>query len=327
MTVRRPLFRRLVPALFALSLAAIFVPASASAGTSPSPSASASGSMSENPVFTIWTPGTPLPTVPAGYTLMLWPPEQVMKTVQVGGSVPVTAMTSTQAAQFAATPASYTAMENSAGLVNLELAPTPDSCLITGNVLKQDLGQTLISVMQSYSTVVEADQYFVYGNGRSSSLGIGYSVSGNAGTFTAGGVTSVSTDNQQDFAIQYNRSFNHFQTEFEIGKYYQYNFCPQLDKWLVMPFAWNCGTGYNHPSGAPSATHCVPEHANDHFTKNTTKATTFSIGYTAPILAFSGSAQIGYTGTASIRFGFGATEQLCGVLAPPTQTPGVMVAS
>ena len=87
------------------------------------------------------------------------------------------------------------------------------------------------------------------------------------------------------------------------------------------------GTGYNHPSGAPSATHYVPEHANDHFTKTTTKATKFSIGCTVPILNFSGSAQTGYTGTASIRFGFGATEQLCGVLAVPAQTPGVMVAS
>ena len=74
-------------------------------------------------------------------------------------------------------------------------------------------------------------------------------------------------------------------------------------------------------------THCVPEHANDHFTKTTTKATTFSIGYTAPILNFSGSAQTGYTGTASIRFGLGATEQLCCVNQAPAKTPGVMVAS
>ena len=161
-------------------------------------------------------------------------------------------------------------------------------------MLTQDLGQTLIDVMQSYSTIVEADQYFTYGSGQSSSLGVGISVSGNPGTFSGSGVASVSTDAAQEFAIQYNRSFNHFQTEFEIGKYFQSDTCPQLDRYLTKPYQWNGGTGYNHPSGAPSATHCVPESTNDHFIKSTTSASSFSIGYTAPILNFGGSAQTGY---------------------------------
>ena len=93
----------------------------------PALAASTSGSLAENPVFMIWKPGTPLPTVPAGYTLMVWPPEQVEKSLTVGQAVPTVTMDPTKAATFAATPASYTTMENSAGLVNLDLrlARTP----------------------------------------------------------------------------------------------------------------------------------------------------------------------------------------------------------
>jgi hypothetical protein len=63
MTVRRT-SPRFLPALLALPLAAaMFVPASASAATS-----------SENPVFMIWKPGTPLPMVPEWCYQRHWPP-------------------------------------------------------------------------------------------------------------------------------------------------------------------------------------------------------------------------------------------------------------
>ena len=114
MTVRRQ-FRRFLPALLSLPLAAVmFVPASASAATS-----------SQQPYFTVWQAGTPMPAAPAGYTVMVWPPQQVLQTLKVGQTVPAVVMTATQATKMAATPASYTGLEDAAGQVNLEFVPTP----------------------------------------------------------------------------------------------------------------------------------------------------------------------------------------------------------
>ena len=116
MTVRRQ-FRRFLPALLSLPLAAVmFVPASASAATS-----------SQQPYFTVWQAGTPMPAAPAGYTVMVWPPQQVLQTLKVGQTVPAVVMTATQATKMAATPASYTGLEDAAGQVNLEFVPTPYS--------------------------------------------------------------------------------------------------------------------------------------------------------------------------------------------------------
>jgi len=134
-------------------------------------------------------------------------------------------------------------------------------------------------------------QTFTCGSGQSSSLGVGVSSSGGKGSFSASGTTSVSTTDSQGFAPQHGRSFNQFQTYFEQGKYKVYNSCPQLDYYLTMPYQWNGGTNYVHPSGAPGATHCTPEHTGDTFTKKTTTASTLSAGFTVAALAFTGSAR------------------------------------
>jgi hypothetical protein len=166
---------------------------------------------------------------------------------------------------------------------------------------------------------------FTYGRGQSS-LGVGVSTSGDAGTFSADGTASVSTDASQGFNPQRGKSFNYFETYFEIGKYFVSNSCPQLDRYLTQPYQWNAGTKYVHPRTAPSARHCTPEHHGDTFTKSTTAATIFSVGYTAPKVSFTGTAQTGYSRTASIEFEFSRTGHLCGVKNTPPNNPGALVA-
>jgi len=52
-----------------------------------------------------------------------------------------------------------------------------------------------------------------------------------------------------------------------------------------------------------------------------------SAGWLVPALGFTGSAQTGYSSTASIRFDFSVTGQLCGTKNTPPNSPGVIVAS
>jgi hypothetical protein len=280
------------------------------------------------PSFVPWKVGTPLPKVPSGYKLMAWPPSQVMSHIKVGQKVPWVAVVIRETRAAART---YRSLENSAGFVNLELVPEPRDCVPSLPQFKKNEGSHAATVMQSYSTIRGVTQSFSYGNGQSSSLGVGVSQSGAAGSFTASGTVSQSTDATQAFNPQHGRSFNHFQTYFEWGKYYIGNSCPQLDGYETMVYQWNAGTHYVHPRGAPRATFCTPEHRGDKFTQSNTKATTLSAGFTVTPLKFTGSAQTGYSATASIEFEYThhapRNDKLCGEKNTPPNKPGVLVAS
>lgn len=307
---RRPLVVWLAAAAAALGMLAI-------------PSVATASSTSPLPYFVEWQPGTPLPAIPAGYHIQAWPSQQTLAGLSVGQSVPTTTVDGsgpTAVQQSALQP-------NAAGIVTLEITPdvaaaaAPNTAC--GIAMVADLGSQSTNVLQSYSTISGVTQKFTYGKGQSSSLGVGLSPSGAAGSFSADGTTSVSTDAVQGFVPQYGRSFNHFETYFEIGEYY--DSCFRVD--YVHPFQWNAGTKYVHPSGAPGATHCSPEHPGDTFTKSDTSATTFSGGFNVPAVNFTGSAHTGYSGTASIEFDFSVSGQLCGTLNTPPNSPGVLVAS
>jgi hypothetical protein len=269
------------------------------------------------PYFVIWKPGTPLPHVPTGYHLLAWPPQQVLGHLKVGQNVPVVKVNTAHPLRGV--------RANPAGLVNLELVPDLRASGCAPPVFKKDLGQHPGNVMQSYS-YINTTQTFTYGDDQSTDFGVGLSASGDDGTFSADGHTSVSTTDSQGFAPQKGASNNHFQTYFEIGKYTQSCFAP-WGTWtnhLVMPYQWNGGTNYVHPNYIPPATHCVPEHKGDSFTKHTTTATTFKVGYT--VEAFNGTAQTGYSNTASIKFVFHQRGVLCGHTGPPAHKPGFLEA-
>jgi hypothetical protein len=72
------------------------------------------------PHFMEWRPGSPLPKVPSGYLMVAWPPSQVLSKLKPGQTVPVvTVKPGTKAQEIRR----YKHLENSAGIVNLELEP------------------------------------------------------------------------------------------------------------------------------------------------------------------------------------------------------------
>ncbi len=229
-----------------------------------------------------WKPGRPLPHVRAGYPLMAWPSARVLAHIKIGHTVPLMAVTHrTNMAR------AYRSLENAAGIVNLEAEPiSPDSCVPGLPEYQSDQGSHATTVMQSYSTISGMTQNFAYGQGQSSSLEVGFSASGDSGTFGGNGTTSVSTDASIGYAPQTGASKNHLQTYFEWGKYYIPNSCPQEVGYETMP---------------PAATHCAPYHPQDKFTKSTTTASTVKARFTVTPVGFTGTAQTGYSKTAAIQ--------------------------
>ncbi len=122
MTVRRPrLFRRFLPALLALPLAAaMFVPASANAATTPTAPA---GSVVYGTVST--SSGVPLAGTPV--LLYAWPSQSVTASIKIGQQVPRTLLgtaVTSSTGTYSITPANVSALAASAsssGIVNLEV--------------------------------------------------------------------------------------------------------------------------------------------------------------------------------------------------------------
>jgi hypothetical protein len=200
------------------------------------------------PYFVIWKPSTSLPHVPSGYRLVAWPPQQVLAHLKVGQKVPVVKVNMAHSMRGV--------KANPAGLVNLEMVPDPGNGGCTTPIFKKDLGSHPGYVMQSYS-YIKTTRKFTYGDDQSTAFGIGLSTSGDGGTFSADGHTSVSTTDGQNFDPQNGPSNNHFGTYFEIGRFIE--ICTAAgEHWtnhLVMPYQWNGGTKYKHPRYVPPAVH------------------------------------------------------------------------
>ena len=164
--------------------------------------------------------------------------------------------------------------------------------------------------MQSYSTINGTTENFNYGLGQSTTVGVGSSGSGNSGTFGASGTAGITDTghSQQFWPQQSNRSFNHWQTFFEWGKYLVPNSCPQLDGVTSSSLtSGTLATPLSIPREAPGATHCTPELKGGGLTQSGTTATTFGVGFS--VLGFSGTAQTGYDQSAEISMFFPCGER------------------
>jgi hypothetical protein len=261
----------------------------------------ANASSAPRPYFLEWRPGTPLPKVPAGFNLVAWPAQSAMRHLRAGERMSI--MPVTLRAHMAT---AYRSLENPSGIVDLEAMPdaseAPASC--SGSTFLGDLGTTTVNVAQSFVLDSGINQTFHYGDGQSSSLGVGISASGDAGSFSADGTTSVSTTGSQSFPI-YSKDNIHWETDFAIGEWLQEADCDVYD--IIKPYEWAGGDTMVFVSGHPSTPYCIWETAGKGvgLTQSTTTATTFSVGYNAPDdLGFSGTGQTGYSTTAATSLGF-----------------------
>lgn len=274
-----------------------------------SPVAAKADIVSGTPYFIEWIKGTPLPAVPGGWHLVALPTPDTMDGLADDSTLPVVS------------PAQ--AIPDASGSVNLVAEPDSFKLPYCTRYLYRHLGQKITNVEQSYTTVNGISMSFSCGNGQHSSLGVGESLNNPNGGFHGDGTTGVSTTHVQSFPTYTAKSYNHWQTYF-LAEEIQY-VCPIGDLYYVLPYKWAGGDAVAHPSSVPrvASNNCVPELRGGGWTESASSATTFGVGWN--VFGFNGSAQTGYSGTASIHFGFRVGGHICGVYDVPGGSPGILV--
>jgi hypothetical protein len=264
------------------------------------------------PMFAQWRPGTPLPRLPEGWgPWRAQPSSAVLVKLKAGQQVPMT------------TPAR--AVANSAGIVNLEADPSSQRpCDV--RVVKK-LGKHETAVGATWVDQHDITSQFTFQQSSSSSLEIGESASGKAGSFTADGTNSQSVTNN-DWIYPKTHKWNRFEWYSEFSYDKEEQSCSSgrsgIHRFFVESISWDGGTAVASPAHYPTATYCVPVLKGSGTGKSTGTAHTFSVGFSIPVVGFTGSAQTGWSQTAYIAYHWGKAGQACGTNSYPPHAAGIV---
>jgi hypothetical protein len=156
-------------------------------------------------------------------------------------------------------------------------------------------GARTTTVGATYSHVPGVRMHFTYGNGQSSSLGVGVSSSGADGTWSQSGTHSVSSDSSESFPTFSGATSKQDRTEF-VYKEFRVE-CGGLQT-QATSFAGGATTAATSP---PSAGFCVTQAVGTTFTKHSTSAYTFTGGVSlSGPLGINLSVQTGYSSRAEL---------------------------
>jgi hypothetical protein len=178
---------------------------------------------------------------------------------------------------------------------------------------------------------VSAD--FYYGNGASSSLGVGVSATGKFGSFHASGTHSESTSATQGYPARTGPRQLLYLTEF-IYKLYRYQDCAPKSGcapvyYKTVATGWAGGGQLQHTSTPSGINNCVPEPNGGYWDRTSSKAITWTNGASlSGAIGIDLSIQTGFTTDAHNHITF--TEgghRLCGRGNPPGLTPYVLRAA
>jgi hypothetical protein len=163
---------------------------------------------------------------------------------------------------------------------------------------------------------------FVYSSGGTSTIGVGVSVSGKKGTFSASGTTTVTSSASIRMAPVTGVASKVFRTMF-VFKKFAYRCTAGIGdvKYEVRATSFAGGTS-SLTTTTPTARHCTDYEANSDFDTIATNATaeTWSAGASlASDIGINLSSQSGFTSSVALRFHFAKAGRLCGTNADPPQ--------
>jgi hypothetical protein len=169
-----------------------------------------------------------------------------------------------------------------------------------------------------------------YLNGASSTIGVGFSASGDYGSYEAGGTSTVSSTTGVNFPTQGQNRRTVFRTTFGWKLFELSCFAYPYGPWTSAGFEaraveFQGGTQQYTAASAPTATYCTSYLAGSSFSKDTATAIQFSNG--AKIGAFIGidlSTRTGFNTNTKIRFAFVNAGRLCGTNGYPPQAGRVV---
>jgi len=302
-------------------------------------------------------------------TFRAWPDQAVVQSMKIGEKVPFvvvgTATTSANGTYAASLPLPKLRPEASYGVVNVEAytktaeytfpivvsknnsnaylaGPAPvvnltrsnyDPCAGAIKTYVASLGKRWAVVGEPYVPTSHATQQFTYMKGQSSSLGIGVSVTGGAGTFTQDTTYSWSSTFKEPWpAYGANRSVWYI-TQFHWGEYSCY--VPHIGttgfEQHVNGYAG--GADIRKPTSVPPtpSRFCVFQIKGSAPTSNTSSAVTWtrklSIAAVSDdaALGFDASAQTGFDTSAQLTYKVSANRYLCGWKDNPGGVPKQLV--
>jgi hypothetical protein len=190
-----------------------------------------------------------------------------------------------------------------------KIFPCPDIVRATYNQIWDSVGEVY--------TGPHATGDFEYINGASSSLGIGFSVSGEFGSFEQSGTASASSTATINYATQAANKRTVFRTTFQYKKFEVWALAGQACFKLgyqVRPTAFQGGIASYTAASTPAASHCsnvlaVPVT----LTKQTANAITFTNGLKiGSTIGIDLSTKTGFNASSKIAFRFTSVGKLCG---------------
>lgn len=293
-----------------------------------------------------------------------WPDQAVVQALKIGQKVPWTLVgtTTTDASGHysVSLPIAKLAPEATSGVVNLEADSKSGGAMFPA-VINKNAGDSYMAttdpvanlsglppcdgagwnyyksmkkhwatVGQSYVPTTHATQQFTYTQGQFSTIGVGTSGSGGAGSFSANGSYAWSatgaSSNQGSWPKYGDRRSVFYRTQFHFGEYV----CSEFNRRFYMEHV-NGYAGGGHiqkPSSVPTTPKRYCENYVSGFTfhSNNSTAQTWrrSLGIHAG-LDFEASVVTGYDGSAQITYKFSRSRDVCGVHSLPGGNPRQMV--
>ncbi len=181
--------------------------------------------------------------------------------------------------------------------------------------LQSTIGTYWDSIAETY-THTKTNVDWVYEAGSTSTLGVGYSLTGAFGSFTASGTTvtgSTATINIATDPVNVKRVH---QTRFELGKYYDICWYDQggSQSWyLAKTKRWIGGHQYYTAASYPAAANCSPYLSGDKPEIDDHKAVTWSNGYDVSAgIGIDLQSSTGFTTVAKQSWTFLASGSICG---------------
>jgi hypothetical protein len=183
-------------------------------------------------------------------------------------------------------------------------------------------------VGETYVLTSHATQQFSYSRGQSSSIGVGWSSSGQTGSFTAGGTFSWSSSLSETWpTFGANRSV-WYETEFNFGEFSCFIPAAAHTFYVDHVNGFAGGATIKDPIVIPGtpAKFCVKQGAGTTAASHNSAAVTWSgsagIGTG---LRFTASVQTGFDTSAQVTYHFSAIRHLCGQNSDPGGAPRQLV--
>jgi hypothetical protein len=159
---------------------------------------------------------------------------------------------------------------------------------------------------------------FTYAVGTQSTLGVGLSVSGSAGSFSQSGKVTVGSTGSINFAEVPLNQRRVEKTQWRYGKWDVS--CPTAPHYEARPHSWIGGSTYYNAASTPNAPYCTPYQIGDRPSIDQHQAIEWSNGVRiSGIIGVDLSSTTGFTTKAAQKWTFRANGRLCGTNAYPFQ--------